>query len=76
MEVNSGMEEVPLVDQTLVPQTTFTELINQIEQSIEEIDGSLPEQTLIQPTNLIGQKVHPDLHMADSSNWMSYQTPP
>lgn len=32
MEVNSGIEEVPPVNPTLISPTTFTKLINQLEK--------------------------------------------
>ena len=40
------------------------------------MDGSLPKQTLLQPDNLTGQEVHPDLHMVESRNRLPHQTLP
>ena len=54
----------------------FTEILNQIEQSMEEAGASLPEQNPLQQANMTAQEMTLDLNMADSSNKLPQQTPP
>lgn len=66
-EVNSGTEAVPPTNPTVVPQTTFTNLITQMEQIVEDIVGPLPEPTSLQLPNQEDQEGKLNLNMADSA---------